>query len=143
MSVVPFRYRRRVEFGDTDLAGIMHFSNFFRFMEAAEAEFLRGLGYSVAWQSAEGRFGFPRVSAACEYLLPAKFEDELTIRIGIEKLGRTSVSYIHEFSCGDRKIAVGRITSVFCTHDAERGMKSATIPASLKSALEPYLISGE
>ena len=42
-----FQLSRRVEFSDTDMAGIMHFSNFFRFMEAAETAFLRSLGLSV------------------------------------------------------------------------------------------------
>ena len=37
-----FQTTRRIEFGDTDMAGIVHFANFFRFMEAAECEFLRG-----------------------------------------------------------------------------------------------------
>jgi len=143
MADVPFRYLRRVEFGDTDMAGIMHFSNFFRFMEAAETAFLRNLGASVAWQTPAGRFGFPRVSAACDYQWPARFEDDLTITVGIEKLGRSSVSYIHEFSCGGRTIAVGRITSVFCTHDGDHGMKSQSLPPALRAAMEPYLIPRE
>ena len=42
-----FRCRQRVEFADTDMAGIVHFSNFFRYMERAEHEFLRSLGLSV------------------------------------------------------------------------------------------------
>ena len=37
----PFRVTRRVEFHETDMAGIVHFSNFFRYMEFAEVEFLR------------------------------------------------------------------------------------------------------
>ena len=41
MASTSHTFTRRVEFGDTDLAGIMHFSNFFRFMEAAETDFLR------------------------------------------------------------------------------------------------------
>ena len=40
----PFRTTRRVEFVDTDMAGIVHFSNFFRWMESAEVEFLRARG---------------------------------------------------------------------------------------------------
>ena len=43
-----FQITRRVEFSETDLAGIMHFSNFFRFMESAEHAFFRSLGFSVA-----------------------------------------------------------------------------------------------
>ena len=45
----PFRTTRRVEFGDTDMAGIAHFANFFRYMEAAETDFLLARGLSVAW----------------------------------------------------------------------------------------------
>ena len=64
----PFRVARRVEFHDTDMAGIVHFSNFFRYMEFAEVEFLRSKGLSVAWVELNGeRIGFPRVSAACDY----------------------------------------------------------------------------
>ncbi len=44
----PFTTTRRVEFGDTDMAGIMHFANFFRFMESAEIDFLQSLGLSVS-----------------------------------------------------------------------------------------------
>ena len=42
-----FKIVREVEFSDTDMAGIMHFSNFFRFMEAAEHAFFRSLGLSI------------------------------------------------------------------------------------------------
>ena len=143
MADDSFRHVRRVEFGETDLAGIVHFSNFFRYMEAAETAFLRNVGFSVAWETPGGRFGFPRVSATCDYLSPARFEDELTIAVGIEKLGRSSVSYVHEFSCGIRKIAVGRITSVFCRHDHHTGMKSLALPPELRAALEPHVIADE
>ena len=43
MSIV-FRTTRRVELADTDMAGIVHFANFFRFMESAEVDFLRASG---------------------------------------------------------------------------------------------------
>ena len=55
----PFVTTRRVEFGDTDMAGIMHFANFFRFMEAAETDFLRSLGLSVSWQRGRSEVGLP------------------------------------------------------------------------------------
>ena len=62
----PFRVTRLVEFGDTDMAGIAHFSVFFRYMEAAEHAYLRSLGLSVAMEWEGERVGFPRVSAACD-----------------------------------------------------------------------------
>src|SRR5215467_15146206 len=88
----PFRTTRRVEFVDTDMAGIVHFSNFFRWMESAEVEFLRSLGLSVAlpWEGEE--LGFPRVSAACDFLKPVRFEDVLQITVRLEKIGRKSLT---------------------------------------------------
>jgi YbgC/YbaW family acyl-CoA thioester hydrolase len=109
-----FRATRRIEFGDTDMAGIVHFSNFFRFMEAAETEFLRARGLSVTWRENERRFGFPRVSVACDFVKPARFEDVLDIDVTLEKIGIKSLSYRFDFSRKGEPIAVGRITSVFC-----------------------------
>src|SRR3954468_12285601 len=90
--------QRRVEFVDTDMAGIVHFSNFFRWMESAEVEFLRSLGLSVklAWEGVP--LGFPRVSAACDYVRPARFEDILQIAVTLAKVGRKSVTYAFEFA---------------------------------------------
>ena len=59
-----FSITRRVEFSETDLAGIMHFTNFYRWMEICEHEFLRSLGLSVDMVDENGRFGWPRVKAA-------------------------------------------------------------------------------
>jgi acyl-CoA thioesterase FadM len=58
---VVFRTTRRIEFADTDMAGIVHFANFFRFMEAAECEFLRERGLSVAMEWEGETLGFPRL----------------------------------------------------------------------------------
>src|SRR5476649_2925581 len=106
-----FHTTRRIEFGDTDMAGIVHFANFFRFMEAAETEFLRSLGLSVSWREEQRRFGFPRVSAACDYSKPARFEDVLDIAVTLEKIGTKSLTYRFDFSKNGEAIAVGRITS--------------------------------
>ena len=133
----PFRTTRRVEFGDTDMAGIMHFSNFFRFMEAAETEFLRARGLSVTWHDAKvgERFGFPRVSVACDFKAPARFEDVLAIAVIVEKIGTKSVSYRFEFSREGMAIAVGRMTAVFCRKTPE-SLEPLDIPAEIRAKLE-------
>ena len=88
-----FRVNRVVEFGDTDMAGIVHFANFLRFMEAAEHAYLRACGLSVVttWQGQ--KITFPRVSVACDYIRPARFEDELTTEVRVDRIGRTSITY--------------------------------------------------
>ncbi|MEQ2009187.1 MAG: acyl-CoA thioesterase, partial [Limisphaerales bacterium] len=42
-----FKALRRVEFSETDMAGIVHYSNFFKYMETAEHAFFRSLGFSI------------------------------------------------------------------------------------------------
>src|SRR5436190_23013355 len=93
-----YRTSRRVEFVDTDMAGIVHFSNFFRFMEAAEQEFLRsrGLGVALRWEGQS--LGFPRVSASCDYLRPVYFQDVVGIEVTLNNVGRKSVTYGFEFT---------------------------------------------
>ena len=75
---MAFEYKvtRRVEFSDTDLAGIMHFSNYFRFMETAEHAFFRSLGYSVVLSRNGLPLCLPRVHATCDFFAPLGFEDE-------------------------------------------------------------------
>src|SRR5436309_2302839 len=110
----PFRTTRRVEFADTDMAGIVHFTNFFRFMEAAEVEFLRSLGLSVAMPWEGERIGFPRVSASCDFVQPARFQDVLHIAVRVLKIGSKSVSYAFDFSCNGEAVAHGEISTCCC-----------------------------
>jgi acyl-CoA thioester hydrolase len=131
----PFRTTRRVEFGDTDMAGIAHFSNFFRFMEAAETAFLRTLGLTVAWREGDERLGFPRVSVSCDYKKPARFEDVLDIAVNVEDVGRKSVRYRFDFSRNGEEIAVGRITSVYCRSTPDHRIESIEIPAEIRAKL--------
>ena len=130
-----FRTTRIVEFGDTDMAGIVHFANFFRYMEAAEHAFLRSLGLSVVMEYEGAKYGLPRVSASCDYLRPARFGETLTITVAVEKLGRSSITYAFDFSCGDEAIAKGRVTAVFCRFD-EGGPKASEMPETFRVKLE-------
>jgi YbgC/YbaW family acyl-CoA thioester hydrolase len=132
---VSFRATRRVEFGETDMAGIVHFSNFFRYMEAAETEFLRSRGLSVAWQTGGQRVGFPRVSASCDYLKPARFEDLLTVVVTVERIGTKSVTYAFDFLRGEELLARGKISAVCCRVDGDHGMVSIEIPPDIRARL--------
>jgi YbgC/YbaW family acyl-CoA thioester hydrolase len=129
-----FRTTRLVEFGDTDMAGIVHFANFFRYMEAAEHAFLRSLGLSVVLEYEGVKYGLPRVSASCDYLRPARFGELLTITVVVEKLGRSSIAYAFDFSRDDEVIARGRVTAVFCRFD-EGGPKASEMPEAFRAKL--------
>ncbi len=130
-----FRTSRRMEFADTDLAGIVHFANFFRFMEVAELDFLRtrGLSFSMDWEGRPMRF--PRVSASCDYLRPAYFEDVLDISVRVENLGRKSVTYAFEFFRGKEPVARGRLSTVCCRIGEGNRLESHEIPAEIREKL--------
>jgi YbgC/YbaW family acyl-CoA thioester hydrolase len=131
-----FRTTRLVEFGDTDMAGIVHFAQFFRYMEAAEHAMLRSLGMSFAFHWEGQKLGFPRVAASCDYLRPARFDDVLTIHVAVSRLGRSSVTYTFEFFKEEEPIARGHITAAFCRVNAEGRLEACEIPPPVREKLE-------
>jgi YbgC/YbaW family acyl-CoA thioester hydrolase len=135
MTNPVYRTTRRIEFADTDMAGIVHFANFFRFMEAAEVEFLRSRGLSVALPWEGEPIGFPRVAASCDYVRPIRFEDMVTISVTILKVGRKSVTYGFEFTKDAELIARGQVSSVCCRVLDDHKLESREIPASLRERL--------
>ena len=134
-----FHTTRRVEFAETDMAGIVHFSNFFRYMESAEVEFLRTLGLSVTMRTDGQRFGFPRVSASCEYLRPATFQDVIEVAVKIHHIGTKSVTYQFEFRKSGELIAHGQVSTVCCRVLGEHQLESIEIPANIRAKLEKEL----
>lgn len=132
----PYQTVRRVEFRDTDAAGIMHFSAFFTHMEQVEHEMLRSLGFSVMLADGDTTIGWPRVSAKCDYKGAVRFEEEMTIELSVLKLSNKSVTYQHRFTCGQREIAVGEIVAVCCRIDQQHNLASIEIPDNMRSQLE-------
>jgi YbgC/YbaW family acyl-CoA thioester hydrolase len=132
----PFRTSRRVEFVDTDMAGIAHFSNFFRWMEAAEVDFLHARGLSVELEWEGERIGFPRVAASCDFTRPVRFLDVLEIEVRVARVGRTSVTYGFEFRKDGEPVAKGEVSSVCCRLGGKEPMASMEIPAGIRSLLE-------
>jgi len=136
MSAPPFRTRRRIEFADTDMAGIVHFANFFRFMEAAEVEFLRSAGFSVTQEWEGERVSFPRVSASCDFLRPVTFQDVVEITVRVLKVGRTSVTYGFEFFKAEELVARGQVSSVCCRLLPDHKLEAMEIPAAFREKLQ-------
>jgi len=129
------RTTRRVEFADTDMAGIVHFANFFRYMEAAEHEFLRAHGLSVAMDWEGERIGFPRVSASCDFHNPVRFEDVLDIDVGLARLGSKSLTFACTFLHKGGLVARGQLSTVCCRLGPGQPLESIEIPAGIRDRL--------
>ena len=136
MPSAPFRTTRRVDFVDTDMAGIVHFSNFFRFMESAEVEFLRSRGLSVSMRWQGQRIGLPRVSASCDFFRPIGFQDVVEISVNVERIGEKSVTYAFEFAKDGEAIAAGRIVACCCLISQDRKIEPTEIPQEIRDLLE-------
>lgn len=126
-----FRTQRRIEFADTDMGGIVHFSRFFVFMETAEHEFLRALGAEVHMRFDDQDIGWPRVEASCQYLSPARLADVLEIHLRVLRKGSKSMTYAFTFSCDDTIVARGRMSSVCCALQDPDGLRAIPIPAPI------------
>jgi len=134
-----FKATRRVEFSDTDMAGIMHFSNFFRFMETAEHGFFRSLGFSIVAGKVDPPVGWPRVHAECDYKTPLRFEDEVEIHLLVSEKRSKALSYVFKFiklnADPPVEVARGGLTVVCVRHDGVK-MTACTIPAAVAEKIE-------
>lgn len=142
-----FSIRRRVQFSETDLAGIVHFSNFFRYMEEVEHAFYRSLGLTVHGMEGDETgsiVGFPRVHASADYRKPLRFEEEFEIELLVKEVRPRTMEHVIAFwklsEAGDRGelAATGRLVVVCVTKDeAAGGMRAVKIPDRLASKLKP------
>jgi acyl-CoA thioester hydrolase len=130
-----FSISHRVQFSETDMAGVVHFANYFRWMEMVEHAFFRSLGLSVMMSHEAVEVGWPRVACSCEYFGPARFEDEITLKLTVTKVGGKSLSYEVDFLKGETVLARGKLTSV-CVAVQDRSFKAIGIPAGVRAKLE-------
>ena len=138
-----FQTKRFVEFADTDMAGIAHFTAFFRYMESAEHELLRHLGLSVFMEGQEGPISLPRVSVRCDYQSPVTCEDVLDIEVTVVRVGEKSVTYEFNFAKDGEPIAVGQLTCVCCRVGKGTAPTSIPIPADVAAKLRAMVTSGD
>jgi YbgC/YbaW family acyl-CoA thioester hydrolase len=134
-----YKMVRRVEFWETDMVGIVHYSNFFRYMEAAEHEFFRSLGFSIVTRQASPPVGWPRVHAECDYKQPLRFEDEVEVRLLVKEKKEKSLRYEFRLrklnAAPPMEVARGSLT-VVCVRYQKGRMRAAAIPKAIADKIE-------
>ena len=135
-----FKVTRRVEFSETDMAGIMHFSNFFRYMETVEHAFFRSLGFSIVTNSTETPVGWPRVHASFDYSQPLRFEDEVEIHLLVVEKKSKSITYqirIRKLNAEPQmEVARGKLTVVCVARQPDGKMRATHIPEPIARQIE-------
>ena len=136
-----FREDRVVEFAETDMAGIVHFSNFFRYMERAEHAFFRSLGIEVHradGPDGAGQRGWARVQAACDYLEPLRYPETFGVHLVVRAVGRTSLTYDVTFTTAAGATAArGRLKVVCVERDpGGDGFRAVPVPPEVAERIE-------
>lgn len=137
-----FVLRRAVEFAETDMAGILHFSNYFRFMEAVEHAFFRSLGFRVHGCERSGVWGWARGRADCDFRRPLRYEDEVDLELVVIEKRRSSLRYQITFRIADGEpsdavVAVGTLTAVCVDKDHKSGtIRAIPMPAIIDQTIE-------
>jgi acyl-CoA thioester hydrolase len=142
---MTFTLTERVQFSDTDMAGIVHFSNFYRYMERVEHAFFRSIGASVVDPPSMGdeRVGWPRVNASCDFSAPLRFEEEFTMELKVDDVRDKVIKYVITFTRADGvKCAEGSITAACVQKDAATGkMKAVSIPERIRRPVIRFMNS--
>jgi YbgC/YbaW family acyl-CoA thioester hydrolase len=139
-----FRDRRRIEFYETDMAGIVHFSNYFRFMESTEHAFFRSLGLRLHDGEAGAMSGWARVGAECAFRRPLFYMDEVEIELTVREKKRSSLGYDFVFRrVADRhgpvapeEVATGRLSVVHVAAESGAPMKARGMPADVARLID-------
>jgi len=131
----------RVEFADTDMAGIIHFASYFRYMEVTEHAFFRTLGFSINSRTPEFEVGWPRVHVSCDFTRPLRFEDEVEVHLRVREKREKSLTYDFAFrKVGDAsgaEVAHGSLTVVCVAVDPETDqMKAVPVPNAIARQIE-------
>jgi YbgC/YbaW family acyl-CoA thioester hydrolase len=140
---MAYEYQRthRVEFSETDMAGIVHFAKFFTMMENTEHAFFRSLGFSVHPTEGDEIVSWPRVNATCDYLRPLRFEEEVTIQLFVAEVRPRSIRYVFRFwkeeGGGQVEVARGALSTVSARVDPLTGkIRAVAIPPDIRAAIE-------
>lgn len=137
-----FVARRQLAFHETDMAGIAHFSNFFRWMEETEHAFLKSLGAEPVRQDGLTFWGWPRGRASCDFHAPLRFGDAFEVHLLVREIKLKSVLYQFRFrkllpGGGTEPVARGEMASVYASFDVQtQAMRALGLEEALLSRLE-------
>lgn len=107
-------YRHKVQVYETDNMGIVHHSNYIRFMEEARVDFMERSGYGYERMVAEGVVS-PVVSVSADYKRSTKYPDIIEINVFVIEMSALKVKIGYEMTCGGKVCCTA--SSVHCFID--------------------------
>lgn len=129
----PHRFALRVYYEDTDLAGIVYYANYLRFIERARTEWVREMGIDQGRLRAEAGIVFAVRRVEADYLAPARFDDILTVETELEGATAARVVLMQRVRRGEALLFAAKVTIVALS---ETG-RPARLPETFRRRLPP------
>ena len=140
-NAFPFAVQERVRWSDCDPLGIIYYGTYIRFFEAAEHELFRQAGLPYEVMRVQRHVQLPRKAFSVEFHSPAEMDELLEIRVGIAKIGESSLTMRFEaYRARDLVHRASALLTVVCV-DKETITKRP-LPDFVKDALRPYRVPG-
>ena len=139
MQIGELILQRRVEFHETDRVGMVHFSNYFRYMDTAVGEFFRALGLpgplTHYWGGNKNdEYDWPYVSVSCDFKQPLPFDALLDIHLWLKRIGTKSLTFGVSYKVGSMEVAQGQLV-VVCSVGTQDKPHTVEIPAVIRERL--------
>ncbi len=124
-------FHTRVYYEDTDLAGIVYYANYLKFIERARSTMVREAGIDQTAMKANDGLVFAVRHVDATYLKPAKLDDELRIATKLQQLSGAKLLFEQDVFRGDEMLFSSKIT-VICMNAAGRVIR---LPAEIRAQL--------
>ena len=134
--MTSFKTRRVVRLRDTDAAGVIFFVNYFNFAHETYELFLEEIGYSPRRIIQQESFLLPIVHAESDYHQMIGLEDEVTIVLSVNRIGKTSFTLVYDYFLENQEL-VGSVKTVHVCVDKST-LKKRPIPEDFQQALTKY-----
>lgn len=131
--MISFDYKLTVYYKDVDQMGIVYYTRYLEYFEAARTEMLKSIGIIVTDIEKEGIY-LPVVSAHCDYKKGAHFEDELIVNTSINTMPKARLKIDYLIIRGDDILVEGYTIHGFTTHDG----KPKRPPKSFINTISPF-----
>lgn len=125
------RFALRVYYEDTDLAGIVYYANYLKFIERGRSEWVRGLGIDQGKLKAETGVVFAVRRVLADYLKPAVYDEALVVETRLQSLGNARIDLQQSVLRDTQVLFTAEVTLVCMGADG----KAARIPPALRAAL--------
>jgi YbgC/YbaW family acyl-CoA thioester hydrolase len=142
MTSKLFTVDEYVRWSDVDHAGIIFYGAYVRFFEIAETEMFRSAGLSYGEVFDRFDLWLPRVHLECDFLYPARLDDELRVSAYVAHFGNSSLRLNFDVLHLEANQLAATGHEVLCATDRET-MKPKVVPEDLRSFLEPFVCSEE